>query len=160
MKNLILLFIIFFSGCSLFDEEKDAQVEFRLENNSMYEGELPIRIDFSSPSQSENLTASDFSGTKFFVGPYKTATSGTLKIVVQLLYTNDKVEVSETVKLPLKSDWKYGITVAVGPTNPINLCFGCQASKAVAINSKLNFPETDSLFIVWGGNSISNPVDF
>lgn len=161
MRYLILLLIVFFAGCSLFGEgHKDAQVEFSLNNSSSYEGELPIQIYFTSPGQSKTLTASDFSGSKSYVGPFQTATSGTLRITAQLLDTNDEVAISETVKLPLKSDWEYGITVAVGAKDPINLCFGCQGSKAVAINSKLNFSETDSLFIVWGGNSISNPVNY
>ncbi len=160
MRNLILLLIIFTTSCSLFDNEQDSQVEFSLDNSSAYEGKLPIKITFSSPGQTKTLTTSDFSDSKSYIGPYKTATSGTLQLTVQMLDTNDKAVTSEIVKLPLKSDWKYYIKVAVGPENPIYTCFICQDSKAFAIDSKLNFPETDSLFIVWSGNSISNPILF
>jgi hypothetical protein len=158
--SALFIVALLFAGCSLFGGDGKAQVEFRLSNSSQDTTSLPIQVRFSTADQSKTLLRSDFSGPEgsTVAGPFDTATSGQLTVDAALLNQEGDPLTSGTVKLPLKSDWEYRVTVAVGQTNPIRGCFGCQGSKAFAVDPALEFAPQDSLFIVWGGNSISNPI--
>ena len=109
------------------------------------------------PLKEKTLTRSDFSdGVK--AGPFSTAIYGTLRIEVALLGEDGEAMSSGMVRLPLQPNNEYSVTVDIGESNPIRACLGCQGSKVFAIDPDLGYAPTDSLFIVWAGNSISNPV--
>jgi CubicO group peptidase (beta-lactamase class C family) len=50
------------------------------------------------------------------------------------------------------------VDVLLSDRNPTELCFGCIGHEAVAVPDDLNPEVADSLFLVWGGNWISDPV--
>ncbi len=62
------------------------------------------------------------------------------------------------VVLPLKSDWEWGVDLWVDSVNPSRLCFGCFGSLSFPLRSGVRRSARDSLWVVWGGNSIRNPV--
>jgi len=65
-----------------------------------------------------------------------------------------------SLELPLRSDWRYGVTVQVDSTDPARYCLGCIGSLAFALRPGVGRSVRDSLWLSWGGNSISNPVEY
>lgn len=63
-----------------------------------------------------------------------------------------------TVLLPRRSDWKWGVDIITSTTDPRRTCLGCFGSQAFPLLAGYRTPEHDSVWVVWGGNSISNPV--
>jgi hypothetical protein len=63
-----------------------------------------------------------------------------------------------SVTLPRRSDWAWHVTISAATTDPALLCFGCIGSHGFGLAEAFRAPERDSIWVVWGGNSISNPV--
>ena len=63
-----------------------------------------------------------------------------------------------TIILPRRSDWRWGVTISAATTDPAGVCFGCFGSSAFLLSEAFRAPERDSIWVVWGGNSISNPA--
>jgi len=62
------------------------------------------------------------------------------------------------VVLPLREDWRWGVGIHAATSDPRLLCFGCVGSQAFALAPDFRPPGRDSIWVVWGGNSISHPV--
>ncbi len=120
-----------------------------------------FRISFVDGPRTRTLGRSDFAsheGVQFDAGPFETSTSGTLRLACSILDSSGHSVAAETVRLPLRPGWRYSVTCAVGMHNPADACFGCLGSEATPLGPALGFAPGDSLFVVWGGTSISNPV--
>lgn len=65
-----------------------------------------------------------------------------------------------TVLLPRRRDWRWHVTVEAATTNPQLECFGCLGSQVFPLNAGFQSPGRDSIWVVWGGNSISDPVTY
>ena len=63
-----------------------------------------------------------------------------------------------TVGLALAAGWEYTVDCAVGDENPAAACFGCQGTRAFALDPALGRPPSDSLFVTWSGVDPENPV--
>jgi hypothetical protein len=63
-----------------------------------------------------------------------------------------------SVTLPRKSDWRWHVSIQVATANPLEVCFGCEGAQAFALVEEFRVSEQDSVWVVWGGNSISEPV--
>jgi hypothetical protein len=63
-----------------------------------------------------------------------------------------------TVTLPRRRDWRWNVTVQSATTDPNLECFGCVGSQAFPLAAEYRAPDRDSIWVVWGGNSISDPV--
>jgi hypothetical protein len=92
------------------------------------------------------------------VGPCKTAKRGTLKIKCVVLLDGERTQTRGSVELPLRSDWRWGVDFFIRDDDPAHTCFGCFGSVSYELDPRLGFGEGKKLYIVWGGNSISNPV--
>jgi hypothetical protein len=118
---------------------------------------------------SYQLTNSDFEGEyQELSAPVKeTSTSGELIIHFELTdsQTNEMIS-SGDFSLDLRNDWRYGITFRADSieADPTFGCFGCLGYKSFEMDPVLDESgstfENDSLYVVWGGNFISNPVDY
>ena len=86
-----------------------------------------------------------------------TRTEGTLRVGFRFA-TGQTVASEGAVELPLRPDWQYGVTFHVDSLNPTRGCFGCQGSRAFALAAAHRRGARDSLWVVWGGNFIDNPV--
>lgn len=91
-------------------------------------------------------------------GPYSTKSSGDLKIVCSVLSTGGVPAAEDSFALDLKDDWRWGIDFFFSENNPIETCFGCMGFRAIELDPSLGLGDDVLLYIVWGGNSISNPV--
>jgi len=87
---------------------------------------------------------------------FATQDHGTLSGEVWLLSAGDTIAAGR-IELPLRDDWRWGVGIFVADSNPMKYCFGCFGSRS--FKAAPGAPG-DSLFLVWGGNSISNPVDY
>ena len=87
----------------------------------------------------------------------QTRTSGQLEFSVQLRDSGAIVG-EGTVKLPLRDDWIWSVDLHNATADPRQLCFGCVGSQAFPLSPAYRSPDRDSLWLVWGGNSISHPV--
>lgn len=84
--------------------------------------------------------------------------SGELTVEVILRRPGEAVLAEGAIELDIRDDWVWGVDVFLTNENPMRTCFGCLGHEAFAIPAGLTAEPDDSLFIVWGGNSISEPV--
>jgi hypothetical protein len=63
-----------------------------------------------------------------------------------------------TVVLPRKSDWRWSVSVHSATTNPEENCFGCFGAQVFPLAEAFRTPGQDSIWVVWGGNSIDDPA--
>ena len=85
---------------------------------------------------------------------FSTRDHGTLSAQVWLGTINDTMAAG-SVEIPLREDWRWNVSIFVADSNPMKYCFGCQGSRAF---KAIAGAPGDSLFLVWGGNSIFHPV--
>jgi hypothetical protein len=89
---------------------------------------------------------------------FETATSGNFKIGFELLSEGKKTATSGTVNMPLRGDWSWHVSFHLATTDPSIMCFGCTGSSSYDLDPMLGFDPDVRLWVVWGGNSITNPV--
>ncbi|HEX5131442.1 MAG TPA: hypothetical protein VFX92_03025 [Candidatus Krumholzibacteria bacterium] len=93
-------------------------------------------------------------------GRFDTATSGTFRINFVLLSDGVETTTRGTVDIPLRGDWGWSIDFWLMEEDPADLCFGCSGSTAFDVDSLPGLDPGVKLWVVWGGNSISNPVTY
>jgi hypothetical protein len=152
---LTLVTGFFFLGCG---DEARIGAEARLDP--------PLAVDMLSVTVRDGdriwtWHGSDFRGTVESptpgTPPRVTRTNGTLEVSFAL-EASDKTVSSGSITLPLREDWVWGVTVTAATTDPQEGCFGCFGSKAFPLAEGYRTPEGDSIWLVWGGNSISDPA--
>jgi hypothetical protein len=89
---------------------------------------------------------------------WQTGTHGSLDVAFELADSLGTVVASGQIALPLRSDWRWGIDFFNTGADPELLCVGCLGSRAFAILPAYRAYAGDSLWVVWGGNSISRPI--
>lgn len=65
---------------------------------------------------------------------------------------------SAQVQLDVRPDWVWQVDLWLSDRNPLLDCMGCMGAKAFPVLPTLQRSARDSLYIVWGGNSIKHPV--
>jgi len=109
-----------------------------------------------------NLTGADFhlaGGNQYNAPILQTANQGTLVVSYSLIPLGSAAAVSTgTIELPLRSDWAYGVDIKPDTADPRRFCLGCAGSKAFPLAPEFRTLQADSVYLVWGGNSISHPV--
>jgi hypothetical protein len=76
-----------------------------------------------------------------------------------MLFTGgEQTETSAGIELPLKLDWGWGVDIFIQAGDPTHGCFGCMGAESFELDPSLGYDRDTMLHIVWGGNSISNPV--
>jgi len=121
---------------------------------------LKVRIDDGRTVW--NLTGADFqlAGAAQYNGPMlQTASQGTLTVSYTLVPPAPGIAVSTgSIELPLRNDWGYGVDIRPDTADPRRFCFGCIGSKAFLLAPEFRSSQADSVYLLWGGNSISHPV--
>jgi hypothetical protein len=83
-----------------------------------------------------------------------TRTRGDIEITFRL--EGGGTTVSEgRVALPLKPDWRWAVQLVSATSDPVEACFGCSGSKAFPLARAYRGPERDSVWLLWGGSSMS-----
>ncbi len=71
--------------------------------------------------------------------------------------TGDTVGLGNT-DIPLHADWAWNVDVFAAHRNPSQCAFGVTGCRAFTLNPAYRDSLSDSLYLLWGGNSIKNPV--
>lgn len=155
-KYLSVLLILILIGCS---PEDTSEIHLSLQGNNTILRKA-IKVEMTAGGLNTTLYGKDFSSpdsqlcTKTFITP----TSGSIFIKFTLSDAIRGELNSGVITLNAKPDWHWSVDFQLSSENPFNGCFGCVDYKAFPIDSVFQTSNQDSLFIIWGGNSIKNPV--
>ncbi len=140
---------------------KKAEVEFRVVRNVELKHGHAVSVTFRDGRQARTLTQGDYTTIQeghVIAGPFQTATSGDLEISGALVDQAGKERAKGAINLPLKPDRRYGVWIIVGSGDPTAGCLGCAGSRSFPLDPALGYAPDVALSIVWGRNSISDPV--
>jgi hypothetical protein len=84
--------------------------------------------------------------------------SGMIGVHVALKDPDGTVLAQTDVGLAIRSDWVWEVSIHLADGDPMETCFGCIGHETVPVPADLIPDAPDSLYVVWGGNWISNPV--
>jgi hypothetical protein len=147
------------SAC--YGEDREARVRFVvIESPTLTPAMTTVR--FTDGSSVRTVTGSDFR-IDDFAQPhtpwFSTRTSGSLEVDIQIDGPASGATVSEgRIELPLQNDWRWEVHLHFQDTNPVESCLGCFGYQAFSVSPAFQRSLADSLYVVWGGNSISNPA--
>ena len=153
-RTLILTSVLLLAGCG----ESLVRVSFRAREPldiSM------LRVEIRDGGRVRRFTGSDFrprGGGMYDSPEVGTFAAGTLHISYALVTDANQTVSRGELELPLRSDWRYGIDILPDTSDPTRHCFGCMGSRSFALLPEWRAPAFDSVYVVWGGNSIRNPV--
>jgi hypothetical protein len=132
-----------------------SEVEF-YDNRTPLDGPGEFIISFNDGSGERTLRQSDLRPrTWAFPSSPVFTTRSTGNLHIQVTFARNGEQASGILDLPLKTDWRYGISLHVTSRNPLEGCFGCMGVKSVPLKSGA---VGEQLHMVWSGNSISQPA--
>jgi hypothetical protein len=92
-----------------------------------------------------------------YTAAIETPRSGKLTVQVDLAPAGNATPLPQ-IELDARPDWIWQVEIWLYGHNPMDGCMGCMGVRAFPVPSTLQRTSRDSLYIVWGGNSISHPV--
>jgi hypothetical protein len=149
---IVLAAIAGIAGCNNDEAEVSLSVNSR----------APVTPEVVQVSVSDGARTWTFTGEDFVRGDGRptiaTRTRGTLSVMALVRAPGEFPAYSRSFGLPLQPDWRWDIVLIPAATDPTATCLGCQGAAAIPLPESLRAEGRDSLYIVWGGNSISDPV--
>ncbi len=168
MKRFLIaaLFLFFcFASCSKKTtnvEPDEAKARFTFINSLSQLNVNMLKITFNDGSSTRSVNGSQFyidsTFLQYHTNWYTTPLSGTLSLSYILTDTTGDTISQGSAAIPLKSDWAWQFDICPDHHNPYYYSFGVVGFKAFSINPAYCDSTTDSIFVLWGGNSIKNPV--
>lgn len=134
---------------------RDDEAEIHFQLASKVGSPPPVRVEFPGGFRKRVV---DLTRSRNQAGPYTTRNSGTLGIRFWVVAENGELTSEGALELPLRNDWRWGVLFFIAPEDPISECFGCVGSERFDLDAALGYPDSVSLYLNWGGNSISDPV--
>ena len=129
----------------------DARVSVEYRSSSVLPRDL-FTVQIQDGARVRTLRGAQLDGREF-----STATSGSLRFGYRAVSSTTVVS-EGSVEVPLRDDWRYGFDIFVDSLDPRRGCFGCVGAQAFPLAAAFQRSAKDSVWIVWGGNSISNPA--
>jgi len=112
-----------------------------------------LTIRFTDGQRARTISASDFT-TERYATPhtprYEVGDAGSLQVEVLLTRGQGDTLTSGRVDIPLRPDWRFGVSVHVQRENPGRVCVGCAGVEAFPLREVSD--AADSLYIAWGGS--------
>jgi hypothetical protein len=91
----------------------------------------------------------------------ETRNKGTMIVTYQFRDPDGAVISEGQVMVGLRRDWLWGIDIFHTGRNPYRGCMGCFGYRSFPIlDPAYMASDSDSVFVIWGGNSIRNPVEY
>lgn len=150
------------AGCVV--SRPTAEVEFRYVNASatgVPVGALTITFDDGGgPRIARGVDLDPTKGAISRWPRFETRQRGMMLVSVILERSPGDTLATGGVVLPLRQDWRWGVDILVAQPSLANSCLGCEGVRAFALRSQNPAGQADSLYLTWGGNSISKPVVF
>lgn len=169
MKNLssagLIILAVFLTSCSVFGtDDKKAEVQFSIKSDLL--SNQTLNLSFTDKNKSKNFTNKDFqtreNPTNGLATPIiETSTKGKLTVEFQLSDSETEQQISGgDFQLDLKNDWGYSIYILSdsAEADPTFGCLGCGGYFSFGYSTDSTSSDNDSLYVVLGGNSISDPV--
>ncbi len=158
MKHTIIsLLFLFVLGCS--DSGDSSQVRLSIQGNTQVL-RRSLTVEMFAPGWTRRITGGEF-GTPDapnYSQSFVTPSSGTLQVQITVADSTGGYLSSGSVSLDIRGDWRWSIDFVLANKDPFYGCFGCVGHKAVRVAPIFQMTPGDSLFVVWGGNSIKHPV--
>jgi hypothetical protein len=149
------------SSCVAFgcEDEDEALVSFSILSEPGRLDSSTVTVRFSDGGGSRTVLGDDFAGDdrRADTREYATRTRGTLEVFVEVDTDAGRVA-SGTLDLPLQPDWRWSINLFLDEQNPHETCIGCFGYVSFPVLESYRTSPAESLWMTWGGNSISNPV--
>lgn len=142
------------TGCS-----EVALVSFSVfPNGDRFRPEM-VTVAFSDDERTRVVAADDFVGIsgRADTREFETRTSGSLDIEV-MVESGAEMVARGTLDLPLDPDWRWSVQIFLREENPHDTCIGCFGYRAFPVDEAYRTSPAESLWMIWGGNSISNPI--
>jgi hypothetical protein len=119
---------------------------------------LSVTID--DGGETKVLRGDDIGGSSHRRGrPVPTKPEGVMR--VSFRFEAQGVVASEgAVEVPLRDDRAYGFEILLDSVNPMPRWFGIQEARAFPLARRYQRSAADSIWVLWGTNSIKNPVTF
>lgn len=116
-----------------------------------------LAVTVSDGGSARRLTSAEIGANGRPAAELATRQSGTLSVAFR--FADGAATIAEgSAEVPLRSDWAYGFTIHVDSANPRRTCFGCIGSTPFPLLARYRRTPADSVWLVWGGNSIRHPV--
>lgn len=148
-----LLSLAAFAGCA----PDEARVSVRYAPRSDL-GSLQPAVAVKAPGLNRALSLAELGATTT-AGPFEFATPMSGQLDVEFTLSDHGAAVANgSVRVDLRPDWAWGFRILVDSANPTRLCFGCEGARAFPLAESHRRSAVDSVWIVWGGNSIKHPV--
>ena len=157
LKKYLPLFIVsFIISCS---SDDSSELQLSIQGNTAIL-QKAIRVEMTSGGWSKTLYGADFGNydSQVHSQSFVTPISGNIRIRFTLSDTTGVDLNFGTIALDAKPDWRWSVDFVLSSSNPFNSCFGCIGYSAFSVDSIFQTSNRDSLFVIWGGNSIKNPV--
>lgn len=141
------------AGCG-----EQASVSYAFFEDPGFEVELLV-VEFTDGRRTVRLTGSDFDpdGNRRDTREYATRTTGRLETRFWLVHGVDTLSRGQ-FDLDLRPDFRWNVNFSRESEDPTATCFGCFGRLAFELAPELQGVPADSVWVVWGGNSISSPV--
>jgi hypothetical protein len=154
--SILLLLVV---GCSTIESEDSSEVQLSLQGNSEILRQA-INLDIMTSEWRKVLTGNDFAapGAPNHTQPFTTPKSGKLQVQFTLTDSTGDHLSSGVVSLDIRVDWRWSVDFVLSSQNPFNGCFGCLGYTSFPVDSVFQKGVKDSLYVIWGGNSIKHPV--
>jgi hypothetical protein len=132
-----------------------------------YSAAPPISVDMVSVTVDDGDRTWTWSGADFRTSMQNssapttpergTRSSGVVRLTVRIT-DGATVVAAGDAQLDLRPDWRWSVDILSATADPTLNCFGCLGSASFPLHASYRKPGRDSLWLVWGGNSIENPV--
>ena len=154
----------FLVGCSLFGED-DAGVRFTISRGVFLSNDF--QITFWDGREERNVTKKHFSSDSprsadLSTDYFETATAGSLRVAFALNQPDGDRLANGNLQLDLREDWKWSVSVRADNAShdPLRDCMGCFGYRSFPIDTTAleeEYPSSpDSIYVVWGGNTLDN----
>jgi hypothetical protein len=116
-----------------------------------------LQIEFEDATEVRSVGGAALELTTDYAQPHSdwfdTPTEQVMTIRFSLARAGQRVAHGD-IELDLRDDWEWEVQFHLAADDPADRCFGCIGSRGFAIDGE----EGLRVFVVWGGNSISDPV--
>jgi hypothetical protein len=160
-----LLGLLLLAGCSLLGSDDRAEIRFVIPPAGLLaDNALTLRVGEGPPALT--VTSGDFrpaeqTTTGYATPPYETATCGTLGVSFELQTPGGQQVATGHFDVDLRADWRWNVILQAGSAerDPTEGCLGCLGYRAFAVEENAGGAAgVDSIYVVLGGNYISDPV--
>lgn len=161
--SIILIFCVFIGSCSEIDSDKGSTIKFKVAKSmAMSDDNILITVHdnfFLWRVYGELDKNAPIGSNAWLSKEFPTKSNGNMIIEFQLKTKLNKLISRGDISIPLKEDWAWTVEFWLSSINPIKGCFGCYGSKSFPIlDTNYIKVDTDSLYVILGGNSISHPL--